>query len=197
MRSSSQGIKYEPAPVKEILAKIKNLTTLMVDLAYASLLSKDASLAKEVLKLESEVDVLSYRLQMSLMLIARDAEDAASLQSILRAAVATDKMSDAVGDIAQMVLEGMEIHPIIPEALQELSEPIAFVPIAPGSPIGRKSLASLKAETKMGISILAIKRGDKLIVSPPLSDRISPGDVLIVRGARSGLEKLKKLSEEW
>ncbi len=92
---------------------MKNLSELMIDLAYSSALYNDKDLAEDVLALEDRVDYLSYLLDMEIMVAARDAKDAEALVGVSIVAASTDKISDAAADIAAIVTRNIGIHPIV------------------------------------------------------------------------------------
>jgi len=71
-----EKIEYKPISVREALTEMKDLSEIMIDLAYSAALFHSRELAEEVLELEKRVDYLAYMLDMSAMLAARDAEDA-------------------------------------------------------------------------------------------------------------------------
>ena len=108
-----EKIKYRPITVREALTEMKDLSEVMIDLAYSAALFHSHELAEEVLALEERVDYLAYMLNMNLMLAARDAEDAEHLVGISAVASATNEVSDAAADIASLVLQGIGIHPIV------------------------------------------------------------------------------------
>ena len=62
-----EKIEYKPIPVRELLLEMKNLSELMIDLAYSAALYNDKDLAEDVLALESRVDTLAYLLEMEIM----------------------------------------------------------------------------------------------------------------------------------
>jgi uncharacterized protein with PhoU and TrkA domain len=74
---------------------MKNLSELMIDLAYSSALYNDKDLAEDVLALESRVDTLAYLLEMEIMVASRDPRDAEEMLGISIVASSTDKISDA------------------------------------------------------------------------------------------------------
>ena len=98
-----EKIEYKPRPVRDLLIEIKDLSELMIDLAYSAALFHSHELAEEVLELEKRVDTLTYILGMNTMLAARDAEDAEALIGVYTVATAADKISDAAADIATIV----------------------------------------------------------------------------------------------
>jgi uncharacterized protein with PhoU and TrkA domain len=172
---------------------MKDAAMLMVDLSYAALMLKDKELANEVLELGKEIDTLNYHLQTTVMLAARDAEDAKAFQSILKIASLTNRISDYAENIVDMVLRGEETHSTLLEGLKIMKEPIALLQVAENSNILRKSFKELKIRTKIGVNILAIKRASEWILNPDKNESLYPGDVIIVRGGSTGVEKLREL----
>jgi uncharacterized protein with PhoU and TrkA domain len=189
-----EEIEYKPSTVRDLLSQMKDAAMLMVDLSYAALMLKDRELADEVLELGKEIDTLNYHLQTAIMLAARDAEDAKALHSILKIAALTNRISDYAENIVEMVLRGEEIHSMLLEGLKIMEEPIACFQVTEDSSILRKSLKELKIRTKMGVNILAIKRASEWILNPSKDENLYPGDILIVRGGSTGIEKLRKLA---
>ena len=107
-----EKIVYKPIPVRELLLEMKNLSELMIDLAYSAALYNDKDLAEDVLELENRVDSLSYLLDMEIMVAARDPKDAEALIGVSIVAASTDKISDAAADIAAIVTRNIGIHPV-------------------------------------------------------------------------------------
>ena len=77
--SDIEKVEYKPVSVRDLLVEMKDLSELMIDLAYSAALFHSKELAEEVLELEKRVDTLTYILDMNAMLAARDAGDAESL----------------------------------------------------------------------------------------------------------------------
>jgi len=190
-----EKIKYKPVPVRDLLIEMKDTSELMIDLAYSAALFNSQPLAEEVIELEKRVDTLAYLLDMSAMLAARDAKDAESLLGVTVVAAATDKISDAAGDIATIVLRGIGIHPIVLEAFEKMEERLTRVETKPHSVLVGKRLGELELAAKMGVDIIAIRRGKELIVNPKKAETIKKGDIITARGAPGGVEEFEKLAE--
>ncbi|MEM3737362.1 MAG: TrkA C-terminal domain-containing protein [Candidatus Bathyarchaeia archaeon] len=186
--------EYKPTSIKELLVEIRNNTTLIVDLSYATLILRDRSLAEEVLTLEKNIDGLLNQLQKIIMLAARDIEDAEALQSILTVALATDRVSNAAGEIVYPILKGVEPHPILLEGLKQIDEPFVAVRAATNSILCKKSMSSKSIRMKLGVDIVAVRRGEKWITQPASVDRILPDDIIIARGENVGVERLKEIA---
>ena len=190
-----EKIKYKPIPVRNLLIEMKNLSELMIDLAYAAALYNSQALAEEVLELEKRVDTLAYLLDMSAMLAARNVQDAESLVGATVIAAATDKISDAAGDLAMIVLRGIGIHPLVIEAFEKMEERLTRVVIKSNSILVGKRIGELEQAAKMGINIIAIRRGKEVIVNPKKDEMMKKEDIVTARGAPRGVEEFEKLAE--
>jgi uncharacterized protein with PhoU and TrkA domain len=190
-----EKIEYKPIPVRELLLEMKNLSELMIDLAYSSALYNDEDLAQDVLALESRVDTLAYLLDMEIMVASRDPKDAEAMVGISKVASATDKISDAAADIAAIVTRKIGIHPIVGEIFEKVEERLMKVTVKPNSVIAKKRIDELDLAARMGVDIIAIRRNNDWILDPKKSERVFQGDTLITRGAPLGIEEFKDLAE--
>ncbi|MFQ6077457.1 MAG: potassium channel family protein, partial [Candidatus Bathyarchaeia archaeon] len=152
--------------MRELLIEMKNISELMVDLAYSAVLFNDYELAEEVVELEDRIDDLRNLLLMNAAMAVRDKEDAESMVGIIRTASAADKISDAAGDIAHIVLRRLGVDSYILEALTKVDERLVRTRVLLGSPLMGKALKELELETKIGVDIIAIRRGKQLVVGP-------------------------------
>lgn len=190
-----EKIEYKPVSVQELLTEMKDTSELMIDLAYSAALFHSKELAEEVLELESYIDTLVYLLNMNAMLAARDAEDAEALVSVTVVANATDKISDAAADMATIVLRNIGIHPLIREAFQKVEEHLTRVKVKSNSFFVDKTVGELKLAPRIGVDVIAIRRGKKWILDPEEDEVIREGDVLIARGAPAGIEEFEEAAE--
>jgi uncharacterized protein with PhoU and TrkA domain len=190
-----EKIEYKPIPVRELLLEMKNLSELMIDLAYSSALYNDKDLAQDVLELESRVDTLAYLLEMEIMVASRDPKDAEAMVGISRVASSTNKISDAAADIAAIVTRNIGIHPIIGQIFEKVEERLMEVTVRPNSVIANKRIDELDLAARMGVDIIAIRRNHDWILNPKKTERVFQGDVLITRGAPSGTDEFKDMAE--
>ena len=193
--ASLEKIEYKPIPVRDLLVEMKDLSELMIDLAYSAALFHSRELAEEVLELEKRVDTLAYILDMNAMLAARDAEDAEALLGVSVVAAATDKISDAAADIAIIVLRDIGVHPIVREAFERVEERLTRAEVKPDSILVGQRLGALELAARIGVDIIAIRRKKEWIINPKDDEVIEKGDVLIARGAPMGVQELKGLAE--
>jgi len=190
-----ERIKYKPVPVRDILIEMKDISEMMIDLAYSAALFHSHALAEEVIELEKRVDTLAYLLDMSAMLAARDARDAESLVGAAVIASATDKISDAAADIATLVLRDIGIHPLVREAFEKMEERLTRITINPHSVLVGKRIGDLKLASKKGVDIIALRRNEGLKINPEDSEKLHEGDIIVARGAPLGVDELEKIAE--
>lgn len=190
-----EKIEYKPIPARELLLEMKNLSELMIDLAYSAALFNDKDLAEDVLELEARVDTLAYLLEISIMVAARDARDAEDLLGVSTVASAADKISDAAADIAAIVTQNIGVHPIVSEIFEKVEEHLLRVKVSEGSAIVGKQIGELKLAAEMGVDIIAIKRNRDWIIDPKETEKILVGDFLIARGAPVGIDEFQEFVE--
>lgn len=190
-----EKIKYKPISVRDALTEMKDLSEIMIDLAYSAALFHSHELAEEVLELEKRVDYLAYILNMNMMLAARDAEDAEGLVGISTVASATDEISDAAADIASLVLQEVGVHPAIRDAFKKMEETLIHVEVNPQSKLIQQKLVDLDLAASFGVDIIAIRRGRDWIIDPSDHISINEGDVLFARGAPLGVERLNTIAQ--
>ena len=75
----------------------------------------------------------------------------------------------------------------------ELSEDYGIVEIPAPRSWHERSLKELNVRAKLGVNILAVRRGGKIDVSPTADFTICSGDIMVVLGDTIALEKVQKL----
>jgi uncharacterized protein with PhoU and TrkA domain len=188
--SGEDGVAYEPVSVKEVLGEMKDIAELLIDLSYSSVLFESPELAEEVLKLESEMDVLQLRAWMSLVMAGRNPDEAEDLAPIFGIVGAAEKVSDAAGDIAKVVLEEVGMPPALPASLPTAVETLARAPLAGDADYVGRSLGDINLETETGVRVVAIRRADDWDLDPGPETTLSAGDVLLCRGPADGVARV-------
>ena len=65
----------------------------------------------------------------------------------------------------------------------------------PNSILVGKKLKDLDLAAKMGVDIIAIRRGKELTVNPKGEEAVKKGDIITARGAPKGVEEFEKLAD--
>lgn len=188
-----EGIEYEPTSVKELLTEMKDVSELIVDLAYSAVLFDSKEIGEEVSHLESKMDKLKYQIRLASMLAARTVEEAEQLAGILQVAQAAETIANAAGDVVKLLDIDIDSRPFIPSILKDADEKINTTVIHDTSSIVGKTLGELSLESELGVRIIAIKRKKKWIYDPEDDMSLKAEDRIIVRGVEDGFNLLKRL----
>lgn len=180
--------------IKNILIEMKNMSELMVDLAYSAVLFNSKDAAEEVLKLENRVNSMNYEIKKQSLVAARSYEDAEKLTALLEIAEAAESMANAAKDLADLVITGFKPHPVFKMVMEESDKMIMRVEVYPNSEISNKTLGDLLLVNRTGMTVIAIRRGDSWIYGPNKDTLILPDDVLLAKGTETGSEVLCKLA---
>jgi uncharacterized protein with PhoU and TrkA domain len=183
-------IEYEPVSVKELLAEMKDTAELLIDLSYSSVLFESHDLAREVLALESEMDLLQLQARMSLVMAGRRPTDAEELAPVFGIVGAAEKISDAAGDIAKVVLEDIGLPAALRASLPDAFETLARATLQPESPYAGQTLGEINLETETGVRVLAVRRDEEWLLSPDYETRLQASDVLFCRGTERGIARV-------
>ena len=186
------GLEYEPTTVKELLTEMKNISELIIDLAYSAVLFDSDDIAEEVKYLDVRMDKLNYDIRMMAMMAARTKEDAEQLAGILQVAEAAESISNAAGDIANLLSLGGETRPILPRILSKADEKLFRIEVSSKSKACDQKIGDLKVESETGMRIIVIRRGDCWIYNPRSDTILKADDWLIIRGTDDGYEDLSK-----
>jgi len=183
-------IEYEPKTVKDLMTEMKNISELIIDLAYSAVLFDNDEIAEEVKYLEVRMDKLNYDIRIMAMMAARTKEDAEQLAGILQVAQAAEKISNTAGDIVLLLKE--KNRPTLSRILNKADEKIFRVKISSNSEACEKKIGELKIESETGMRIIAIRRNDFWIYNPQSNAILKANDSLITRGTDEEYNDLDK-----
>ena len=191
-KAEFEEIEYEPTSIRELLKEMKNISELIVDLAYSAILFNNKEIAEEVRYLEVRMDKLNYEIRIMAMMAARSAEDAEKMAGILQIAQAADTISNAAADMVKLLAYKLD-HPILPHLIKESDEVIRRIRVEENSKAVGKNISELRISSETGVRILAIRRRDRWIYGPKGRVRLKEGDLLICMGPEEGIKHLRKL----
>jgi uncharacterized protein with PhoU and TrkA domain len=186
----AREVEYEPVSVKAVVAEMKDTAELLIDLSYSAVLLRSDEVAEEVLELEERMDVLQLRARMGLLMAARTTEDAEELAPVLGVVGAAEKISDAAGDIAKVVLEDIGLPDAMRAALPESVETLVRAGVDSESPLTGQTLGDLHLETETGVRVIAVRRGGDWLLNPDLDTALQPCDVTLLRGPEAGVAEV-------
>lgn len=180
--------------VKDLLVEAKDVSELMVDLAYAGLFFGDDDIAREVLHLREEMEWLVGQISTIAMLAARSREDAQQMAGVLRMVASMDKIADAAEDIARVVLKDLGVPPELRDDLRHAEEVTARVRLRDENALEGKSLRDAELPTEAGMWVIAIRRDVSFIFGPDGDEVLHAGDVIFAQGPSEGVNLLRELA---
>jgi len=179
--------------IVERMVELKDTSELMIDLAYSALMLNSRELAEEVQRLEEYVDKLHTAFELLALTSDFKKEEASGFLGLIRIGVATEKIADAAAEMAEVVLRGIEPHPVLKLAIKEAEETVAQACVTSDSLLVGKTLKEARVHEETGMWVLVIKRGGKPL-RPKGDSRIEAGDILIASGYAKGVGVLRKLA---
>ncbi len=174
------------------LAEMKDTSELMMDLAYSSLLLNSRELAEEVLQLEEKMDRMHTDFELDILSRCAGERGAKGMMALLRMGSTMERIADAAVEIAEVVLKGIEPHPILRIVIEAADETVEREAIPRGSPLVGKRLREARIPEETGMWILLIRRGDKWIRPKP-DTVLQAGDIIVASGYGEGAEDFKRL----
>jgi uncharacterized protein with PhoU and TrkA domain len=185
----------EDMNLKEIFIEMKNISELIVDLAYSSVLFDSEAIADEVSALEETMDELHYQLTLRALLASRTREDAEQISEILNVATAIKDISNHAQNIAEIVARDLDIHSVIQESLKYTDEKIFRVELEEQSQLIGIPLRESELASRIGVTVIAVRRGKRWVYNPPKRFIFSNSDILMARGTEEGHLILKEIAK--
>ncbi len=190
-----------PAPrnLKAMLSEAKDTSELMVDLGYASLFFADTRMADEVTELEERLTDLIHEMREVCVLAARSKRDAEQMSSVLHVVSAIERMGNAAVDVSRIVTHRLGIPPALVADLAAAEEVSHRVRVREGSQLANRRLADVELPKKVGMRVVALRRGREWLFDPDGEDMMLADDVVILRGMRDGIAEVRVLAgaPEW
>ena len=186
------GKSEQVGAIVDKLARLKDTSELMIDLAYSSLLLNSHHLAEEVQALEECLDNLHTEFELLVLSSGFTPEESKDYLGLIRLGVITEQIADAASEIAEVVLRGLKPHPILQLAIEEAEETVVRVKVSSKSMLVGKTLRQAQIHEETGMWVLAIRR-DGNWIRPTPNTSIKQDDVLIASGYAEGEEDLNRL----
>ena len=175
------------------LVILKNTSELMIDLAYSSLMLNSQALAEEVEALENHIDDQYIEFERLVLASGFTPEESKDFLGLIRLGVITEEIADAAMEIADVVLKGLEPHPILKLVIEEAEETVTKVTVSENSTLVGKKIREVQLQEETGMWVLVIRRGNWWLRPRP-DTIIYAGDVLIAAGYSEGEEDLETLA---
>jgi len=176
-----------------MLAQMKDLSEMMIDLAYSALLYGSEEIADYVLEMEEKMDRLHTEFELTVLEL-RETRPAKGILGLIRLSLTAEELADAAAMMADIVKKGVRAHHVVRMAMERAEETIVATEVAEISVLCGKSLGEIGLEDDIGMRVIAVKRGDSWTYNPQDSFVLNPEDLIIARGYAEGREKLLTLA---
>jgi uncharacterized protein with PhoU and TrkA domain len=183
-----------PKNLRAMLAESKDLSELMVDLAYAALYFGDPDMAEEVDGLEENMSDLVHEMRAVCVLAARHPKEAEAMASVLQVISCIERIGNSAVDIARIVTHRLGIPRELVADLSNAEEVSHRVRVREGSHLSRRPLAALELPVQTGMRVMAIRRERDWITDIDGDAICLPGDVMFLRGSPAGIPRLRELA---
>ncbi len=183
-----------PRNLRAMLSESKDLSELMVDLAYAALYFGDPDRAEEIDELEDQMSDLVHDMRAVSVLAARHPKEAEAMASVLQVISSIERIGNAAVDIARIVTHRLGIPRELVADLSNAEEVSHRVRIREGSHLARRPLAALELPVQTGRRVVAIRRDRDWITDVDGEAICLPGDVIFLRGSPAGISRLRELA---
>ncbi|MDO5845313.1 MAG: PhoU domain-containing protein [Methanocorpusculum sp.] len=185
---------YQPINLKDVLIEMKDISELMVDLAYSAVLFESSAIADEVIELEGRMNDLVYRARITSMMSVRRIEETEPMSGLLQLAEASERISNHAADIAKNIMRHVSFPVNLRKALPDAEEATHRTIVAPKSKLDGARLGDIKLQSVTGIRIILIRRLQQRFYDPDKHTILRGGDVLVGRGPEYGFSLLCELA---
>ena len=177
-----------------MLSEAKDTSELMVDLGYAAVFFADERMADEVSELEERLTELIHEMREMCVLAGRSKRDAEQIASVLHVVSAIERMGNAAVDISRIVTHRLGIPAALVADLGAAEEVSHRVRVREDSALADRTLDDVELPRETGMRVVAIRRGREWLIDPDDDQVLLPDDVLILRGAREGIDEVRELA---
>lgn len=180
--------------VKDLLVEIRDTSELMIDLAYSAVFFDNDDIAEEVISLEKNMIEYLKEIRVVSILSVRRVDEAESVSSILQIANAAQKIGNAAGDIAMLIIKNYKLpRGMVNSIIVNSEETVIKAQVTRESEVAGKTLGESKLHTRTGLRVIAIRRGVEWVYSPDRDTKTMKGDVLFARGDVTGIPNFTEL----
>jgi uncharacterized protein with PhoU and TrkA domain len=170
--------------------KMKNISELMVDLAYSAIFLQDKEISEEVMELSKEISLLENETLKYIFKVRGSDDDRIKIINFMD--YVTDITKAAV-QIANLVKEG-EVSEVLKNVLGETDERVITAEIKLGSIMCEKTIESVGVRTKTRANIITIRRGGRWIFDVKKTSILHRGDLIVATGNQEAEKLLKKMA---
>jgi uncharacterized protein with PhoU and TrkA domain len=179
---------------RDLLSELMDSSELQLDLAYTALFFNDRDLAEDVIELQQKLENKYVDFEETTLKLAKVIPSPEKLWSLVRTGDHVKDIIDAASTIAEVVLKGLPMHPVIQSIFESSNETVRRIRVDPVSQLDEKTLGEVRLQEISGMRVICIKRGDGWVCGPGSGTTVKGGDILYVRGPAEGEHLVRNLA---
>jgi uncharacterized protein with PhoU and TrkA domain len=187
------GEQTHEEKILAMLIQMKDTSELLIKLAYTALLTNNKDIAEDIFELEDKFDAFHTEFELEVLKMELEEGEEKRRLGLIRLGGAAENLADAAAQMAEIVLRGVDVHPLMKIALQEADERVSRETIEPTSILANKTLGQLRLEDH-GTRIFAVKRNDHWTYDPRGRFKLLAGDIIYAGGYREAVEHLEEVA---
>jgi len=181
-------IRGEIMNIKENLLRMKDMTELMLDLAYSAVFIKDRQIVEKVKEMHKEISMLE---ESTLKMIFKIKEPDDDRMFIVNLTDYIKDISNAALSIAELPA-GRSVPPIVRDILTEGSRTVITAKIFPKSSYAKKTIGDSHIRTNTKATIIGVKRKGTWMFNIDKDIKLLPNDEVIAIGSYEADKLFKK-----
>ena len=199
MAKALHGMGYEVLAVDKRMERVQEYSTEFTHVVQADATDENALRELGILNFDVVVVAIGDDMEANLLTtmqlkdlgapyivaMARD-----PLQGRLLKKIGVNRIVSPEADMANRVAYNLATTSVMDYI--ELSDEFSIVELAVSPDLHDKSLAESNIRAKYGLNVVAIKRGDKLIVTPQATEKLRASDTIVVVGSNEGISHMEE-----
>ena len=185
-----------PRNLRTLLSEAKDISELMVDIAYAALYYAEPDMVAELDELGDVLADLAHDMRTMCVVAARSPRDADAMASVLDVVSAIERIGLAAKDIGRIVTHRLGIPPALVADLAMAEEVSHQVRIREGSEMAHRNVGDLELPTELGMGIVALRRRGEWMTDVEDDVVLLPDDMVLARGPGGSVAALRQLAGE-
>ena len=199
MAKALHGMGYEVLAVDKRMERVQEYSTEFTHVVQADATDENALRELGILNFDVVVVAIGDDMEANLLTtmqlkdlgapyivaMARD-----PLQGRLLKKIGVNRIVSPEADMANRVAYNLAMTSVMDYI--ELSDEFSIVELAVSPDLHDKSLAESNIRAKYGLNVVAIKRGDKLIVTPQATEKLRASDTIVVVGSNEGISHMEE-----
>lgn len=199
MAKALHGMGYEVLAVDKRMERVQEYSTEFTHVVQADATDENALRELGILNFDVVVVAIGDDMEANLLTtmqlkdlgapyivaMARD-----PLQGRLLKKIGVNRIVSPEADMANRVAHNLATTSVMDYI--ELSDEFSIVELAVSPDLHDKSLAESNIRAKYGLNVVAIKRGDKLIVTPQATEKLRASDTIVVVGSNEGISHMEE-----